>query len=300
MRKAWGLLLGTLLVGTAIAADNPGTPAPDAAAGATGTSRTARIEASMRVTGTLSVDATGATTGFTLDKREKLPTPVTQLLDGLLPTFRFKPVVHDGHAVAVETKMGLEVVAHQVDPQHIGLRLRSARFVEGESPMTERAALVHRVPLSYPRQAENAGVQGTVYLALRIDRTGHAADIEVQQVDLKYLGPDDKMQKWRDMLANNAIAGVRQFTFSLPTTGKHAHDAFVTGVLPVQYILDGGGNDPSYGHWNSYVPGPKREIAWLHDDDDDDDNGSSSRAVPEGEFAMTGAALHLLTPLDGG
>ena len=138
MRREWGWVLGGLLAGTAVAADQGPDPSSGAAsADAAVSNPSAQIEASMFVTGTLSVDATGETTGFTLDKRGKLPPPVTQLLDQMLPTFRFKPVEHDGHPVAVEATMCVEVVANQIDPKHIALRLRSARFVEAETPETD-------------------------------------------------------------------------------------------------------------------------------------------------------------------
>jgi hypothetical protein len=284
MRKGLGLALAGLLAGSAAAGDKEATAAP-------------QIEARMLVSGTLSVDATGAATGFTLDKRDKLPPPVTQLLDQLLPTFRFKPVEHDGHAVAVDANMSLEVVANQIDPQHIAVRLRSACFVDTAPSMAEKVSVNHRVPMSYPPGATRDGLQGTVYLALRIDRTGHVADIEAQQVNLKRIGSDGEMQRWRDILANNAIAGARQFTFNIPTTGKHAHDAFFTGTLPVEYSF-ADVPQPGYGQWDSYVPGPKRDIAWRHDTDDD--GGDNDEAVPAGEFASSGDHLKLLTPLGGG
>jgi hypothetical protein len=305
MRREWGWVLGGLLAGTAVAADQGTDPSSGAAsAGAAVSHPSAQIEATMSVTGTLLVDATGATTGFTLDKRDRLPPPVTQLLDQVLPTFRFKPVEHDGHPVAVETKMCVEVVANQIDPKHIALRLRSARFVEAETPttnMAERISVNHRVPMSYPPAANQASVQGTVYLALRIDRTGHVADIEVQQVNLRRIGTDGKMQHWRDILADNAVAGARQFTFNVPTAGKHAHDAFFAGILPVEYSF-ADVPQAGYGQWSSYVPGPKRDIAWLHNDGDDNDidDGNNNATLPAGEFASSGDSLKLLTPLGGG
>jgi len=278
----WGLLLAGLLAGTTVAADKePGT---------------SQIEASMLVSGTLSVDATGATTGFTLDKRGKLPPPVMQLLDQMLPTFRFKPVEHDGQPVAVATKMSLQVVANQIDPGHISLRLRSARFVEADPPKTERISIHRRTGINYPGEAWRDGVGGTVYLALRIDHAGNVADIEAQQVNLKKIGTDSQMQHWREVLANNAIEAARRFTFNVPTTGKNVHDAFFTGTLPVIYVYADGGV-PDYGRWDSYVPGPRRDVAWLHDEDDRDAN--NTEAVPNGEFAMTGDSLQLLTPLGG-
>lgn len=290
MRKEWSVILGWLLVGVAVAG---GKSVVASDTGAT----TQQLEASMLVSGTVSVDANGGVSAYTLYKRAQLPEPVRTLLDQTLPTFRFKAVVRDGQAQAVEAKMSLQVVANQIDPQHIALRLRSARFTEAEPPKTDLISIHHRASLSYPPEALAAGVRGTVYVALRIDRSGHVADVQVQQVNLQVTDTESRMQHWRDVLAENAMAGARRFTFNTPTTGKHAHDEFVTGILPVRYFVFYGEHEPDYGRWDSYVPGPKREIAWLHDDEDQD--AANSEAVPDGEFAMTGDSLQLLTPLGG-
>jgi hypothetical protein len=261
------------------------------------------LEGSMQVRGTVSVDATGAVTAYSLYSRTKLPEPVRTLLDGVLPTFRFKPVEHDGHPAAVDARMSLQVVANEIDHQHISVALHSAYFTETKDVprpeakpalSTDMIWLEHREAVRYPAKAQFAGVTGTVYVALRIDRSGHIVQADVQKVDLSYWENDDaKIPYWRDMLAQSAIAGVSKFTFHMPTTGPNADKPFLTGILPVTYLFD----QPDYGQWVTYLPGPKHEIPWPHDDLPDADN---SEAVPDGEFALAGSGLKLLTPLGGG
>jgi hypothetical protein len=271
-----------------------------------GTEAVARrqIESSMLVSGMLSVDAGGAVTAHTLDRRDELPPPVAQFLDQALPQFRFKPAEHDGRAQPVQAQMSLQVVVNQIDPQHVALRLRSARFTEvGPStaeavspPKTDLASIAHRASIHYPDDAMRAAVSGTVYVAVRFDRGGQVIDAEAQQVNLKITDSESKMRHWRDVLGRSTVAAVRRFTFQPPTTGPHAGDASFTGILPVAFFLDGA-RPPRYGEWDSYVLGPKQDIAWLHGDDDRD--ADNSEAVPDGQFAMTGDSLQLLTPLGG-
>lgn len=286
MRKAWMGLLCGLLAGVAQSA-----PAEPPA-----------IEASMQVTGTLSVDEAGVVTGYALDQREKLPPPVVELLAKTLPTVRFQPVLHDGRPSAVQAKMTLQVVAHRIDPQHAAVALQAAHFVETSmdtttAPATNFVSIARRVPITYPPKATMAGLSGTVYVALRIDRTGHVVDAQARQVNLRYLDKAERMDHWREVLALPTLERVRQYTFHVPTTGPHADDAYFSGVLCVVYLFEDQ-HLPGYGEWDSHIPGPKQDIAWL----DADNRGAvdNTGALANGEFALAGSGMKLLTPLDGG
>jgi len=63
----------------------------------------------------------------------------------------------------------------------------------------------------------------------------------------------------------------------------------------VVYRIGAGG--PVYGQWDSYVPGPHENVAWLTGDDV---FGVAGESVPDGVFAQAGLALKLLTPIGGG
>ena len=249
----------------------------------------------MLVTGSLSVDDTGSVTAHAFDHPEKLPPGVVSLLDGMLPTFKFKPVLHDGRPSAVQVKMGVLLAANQVDPAHVAIHVRSARFIESDPPPEEQITIDHRAPLGYPADADDNGITGTVYVALRIGRDGRVVDAQAQQVNLRYIGSDGMARYWRNDLAKPTLAAVRKYTFHIPTRGAHAGDAYFTGILPVVFEIAGEAQ-PQYGEWNTYVPGPRQEFAWLQSDQPDADE---SQAVPAGTFAQAGTALRLLTPLGG-
>ena len=280
MRKAWG---GALL-GLAMAVASMQAVAI----------KLAPVEASMQVTGTLSIDAAGAVSSYALDQSAKLPAQVTELLARTLPTLRFERTASGAGSGPVQARMTLQVVATQADAEHMTISLHHARFVEAEPPMTERIAVDHRVALQYPHRALDIGVTATVYVAVRIDRNGRVIDAQARQVNLGGSDSEAHMRQWREMFAKPTLAAVRHFTFTVPRTGPYANDAEFSGILTVDYVINGA--VPGYGQWSVYVPGPKAEIAWLDRGDVADD----SEAVPDGEFAQSGTGLKLLTPIGGG
>lgn len=281
MRNAWigvclALLAGGLQAGNDLAARR-------------------QIEATMRVAGGLEVDDQGRVTAYTLDHPDALPADVTRLLAQSLPALRFEPVRHGGQAQAVHARMNLVVAARQVDPQHVAIRLRSAHFTDADLPASERMTMRSRIFPRYPDEAALANVGGAVYVAVRVNRSGHVQDAQVQQVNLFATDSPPRMRHWRDLLGKVTLSAVRRATFAVPSTGPHADDASFTGILPVVYRI--GPGPPRAGQWEGYVPGPRAEIPWL---DDARSIAFSSEAIPAGVFAQTGTGLKLLTPIDGG
>ena len=249
----------------------------------------------LLVAGSLDVDGSGNVTAYVLDHPEKLPAGVTQLLAQTLPAFRFEPVRRDGVPRPVHATMNLVVAANRVDPQHFSIRVRSARFTDADVPASERVTInVGKVP-RYPEEAVWANVGGAVYVAMRIDRSGNVLDAQVQQVNLFAVDTEPQMRHWRSVLGKATLKTVRRYTFKVPTTGAHAADATFTGVLPVVYRVGAGG--PVYGQWDTYVPGPREDIAWLTSDDV---LMVAGETIPDGVFAQTGTTLKLLTPISGG
>jgi hypothetical protein len=253
-----------------------------------------RLEATMNVTGSLEVGDSGNVTAYVLDHPEQLPAGVTQLLAQTLPAFRFVPVRRDGVPRPVHAAMNLVVAASQVDPKHISIRVRSALFTDADVPASERVTVnVGSFP-RYPEEAARANVGGAVYVAVRIDRNGKVLDAQVQQVNLSAIDSESRMRHWRSVLGKATVTGVRRYTFNIPTTGAHAGDATFTGVLPVLYRIGAGA--PVYGQWETCVPGPRENVAWLAGDEV---FGVAGESVPDGVFAQAGLALKLLTPIGG-
>jgi hypothetical protein len=254
-----------------------------------------QLEASMQVTGTAEIDATGALTAYALDDAADMPPGIVQLLHERLPGFRFEAVVRGAHAQPVAAKMTLLLVAHRTDAGHYDVRMESARFVDAAQPGSDLVSIASKKPPEYPVEALERNVGGTVYVAVRIDRSGHAVDVAVKQVNLTVVGDDVQMRHWRDVLARPALAAIRQWTFHPPATGPHAGDPEFVGIVPVRYLMDDQ-QPPRAGHWSQYVRGPVQDIPWLRGDDD----GAGDEAVAAGSVGQRGATLKLLTPLDLG
>src|SRR5690606_6196676 len=98
-------------------------------------------------------------------------------------------------------------------------------------------------PPGYPGQALSIGVQGTVYLALRVGRSGRVEESMVEQVNLLAVASDRSMAYLRDLFAMSAIEAARRWTFRPPTRGESVDDDSWTVRVPVDYRL--GGQQPA-------------------------------------------------------
>jgi hypothetical protein len=253
-------------------------------------------EASMLVTGEIAVAQDGSVTGYTIDRQEKIPPEVVGLIGRAAPKWHFQPVMQEGHAVAAKAHMNIRLVArHESDDSDTYvIHIASATFGDygaGGESMT----YAQRTPPSYPRDAVAAGVQGTVYLLLRVGRDGKVADAAVEQVNLGVAGSAREMKIWRDVLANPALRVAKGWTFNLPTKGLHVNDPEYVTRVPVMFRLNRNERpDDLYGTWLAYVPGPKEPIAWAKNDD------SSADALPDNGLYLVNSGLKLTTPLDNG
>ena len=169
-----------------------------------------QAEASMLVTGQVRIEPDGSVSGWELDRRDTLPEVVTELIDRAVPAWRFEPVLVDGKPAKVEAAMSLRLVANRLDDGDYQVSVRSSYFgddAKGSEGMVKEGRAdetVHAIqmrPPSYPPQAAKAGIRGTVYLVLRIDREGTVDDVFVEQVNLRNIGSERQMDLMRAVLA---------------------------------------------------------------------------------------------------
>ena len=255
-----------------------------------------QAEASMVVTGRISIDPSGRVTGYLIDRRSKVPTGVVAMIERYVPHWAFEPVQKDGSPVLATATMWLRIVARKTDDTHYQIGIRNAAFGDPAAEI-ERGSYLTKArmdPPSYPGIAYGAGASGTVYLRLKIDRSGHVADEIAEQVNLRTTGTPEQMQQWRDALAKSTLQAAAKWTFHPPTTGKEASRDYWDAVVPVIYRMDEG--LAKYGEWEAYLPGAKQVVPWA----DPDDTGRSSDAFSDGSLHLAGSGLRLLTPLIGG
>ncbi|GAA4855702.1 hypothetical protein GCM10023332_04150 [Luteimonas vadosa] len=259
-----------------------------------------QAESSMLVTGTVDIDAEGRVERHALDKPEALPPAVVELVDRHAPGWRFEPVAVDGKPVKARAKMSLRLVATKLADDAFQLRIRSGVFGgDGTVAREQQVTSAQMRPPEYPPAAYWAGVQGTVYLVLRIGRDGKVEDSFAEQVNLTVVGTDKQMRSGREALAGAAMKAARRWRFVPPRVGSEADAEFWSVRVPVEFTLADsvGSRRGKYGQWDTYVPGPRQTAPWLLEElnaSDSPDSYAANGVHPVGE------GLRLLTPLGDG
>lgn len=306
-RMAWlGILLGLTVPAVAFAA-------------------TAPIEASMVVTGTITVNPDGSVKAYTIKDVDKLPPGARQIVQATVPHWQFKPVEVDGKATAATTGMSLRIVADIASDQSTSLRVSGAQFgcsayqanslLSMACPRDASVESIQRKPPQYPIYAARMGIDGEVFLVLQVDRSGHVAQVAASQVNLYVKTPD--ADYFRKVLADNSIAAARKWTFRVPTAGPQAaRDHWIVRV-PVDYHLGSwtphkgskrmcSATDtcdmrswPGYGKWQAYVPGPKHDIPWANEASAAGAQASGDALAAGSSFFVPDARFVLKTPLAG-
>jgi hypothetical protein len=258
-----------------------------------------RIEASVVVTGSISIAADGSVIGHTLDHPDKLEPGIVALVDRTVARWRFEPVLdRDKKAVAGIASMSLRLVANRPDADHYVVRIRSAYFQEANQGESGEIRHIKASPPRYPGTALRSGIGGTVYLVARIDADGKVLDAAVEQVNLGVLASDSQMNGWRGVFAASALEAAKRWEFS--PAAKEAAGKARSVRVPISYVLSDSNikhREPEYGKWESYIPGPKHSVPWLHEEDND---STSPDALAAGGVYEVGKGLRLLTPLQAG
>ena len=220
-----------------------------------------RKEASMLVTGMVTIDPSGSVTGYTLDHPEKLSQPVMDIVKQSVDRWKFQ--FASPPATTASEHMSLRLVARMIDDQHASIRLVGSSFDDAKVPADEDIDYKTRPHYEYPRDALKEGAWGTVYVLVRVGRDGSVLDASPEQVDLGAFAPAADMARYRKYLAEAAIKGARQATFTVPTKGKLAEQPYWLVRFPVNFLPEGQFTGADYGTWRVYVPGPRTAVPWL-------------------------------------
>ena len=278
------LLLCGLPAGTALAEAARSAPTP--------------VEASMLVTGTIVVAPDGSVSTYAVDHPEKLPPAVLTVIGKNAPRWTFKPVLLDGKPVLAKASMSLRIVATPMQQKgSYAVGIRGASF--GSGVPAESISKDARTPPRYPVGAILDRISGTVYLVVKVGRQGEVEDVAVEQVNLRVLGRPFEMTRWRKEFAEASVAAARKWTFHPPVTGEHANDPYWIARVPIAFNIRPMGSPsprPSYGQWESYVPGPRALIPWL---DEKQLAASAADTVPPGGIEPLGSGLQLTSGMKG-
>lgn len=220
-----------------------------------------RKEASTLVTGTVTIDPSGSVTDYTLDHPEKLTQPVKDIVKQNVDRWKFDFAATP--ATAASEHMSLRLVARMIDDQHASIRVAGTSFDDAKVPADEDIDYKTRAHVEYPKDALKEGAWGVVYVLLRVGPSGSVLDASPEQVNLGAFAPAPDMARYRKYLADAAIKGVKQATFTVPTKGKLAGQPYWLVRIPVTFLPAGQRGDDDYGTWSVYVPGPRIVVPWL-------------------------------------
>lgn len=257
-----------------------------------------RVEASMVVTGSIVVAPDGSVHGYTLDKRDKLPSAVVGIIERTIPIWKFQPVLmlesHDRLELA-KASMSLRIVASPSPNGSYAVSVNGASFESGDSQSSQDISWKeHDFPLGVAREAQN-GLSGTVYLTMKVNRDGRVAAVAVTQVNLRAVASDSQMDAWRRSLGRLATRAANSWTFHFPQVGKQATADYLLVRVPVNF--DPGG-PLAYGQWDTYVPGPVQPVPWANKSTQRTASNGSGDAIPDnGAPFVQNARFVLLTPL---
>ncbi|WP_130619211.1 energy transducer TonB [Dyella amyloliquefaciens] len=253
-------------------------------------------EASMVLTGTVDVNPDGSLHGYTIDKRELVPSDVAAIVDKNVSRWTFK--LSSPTTEVIHTKMSLLVLAKPMGDDKYSVTVSGSSFGENDGSNGESVSYKsHKPNPTYPKAAVSARVSGTAFLLLRIGRDGTVEEAVAEQVNLDQYGTANEMRQYRKMLADASLLAARQWTYNVPTHGKSVNDPYWQVRVPVSFNLLPFGERPkeTYGRWHGYIPGPRETPPWISQTL----LGEAPDAMPDDGLHAGNSALRLATPLGG-
>lgn len=258
-----------------------------------------QAESSLQVTGNIDISVDGKVVGYTLDNPEKLPKGIVDMVARIAPHWAFEPAALGGKAVS-RSRMTLQFVAKKQQDGTLTVALRSGSF---DNPSPESRPSIDRRGFhkpNYPITAlQGVMVSGIVYVVVRYDRAGNLVDVDAERVDLRVIGSEAQMTRWRDVLARNTLSAVKYWKLVVPDGALPQGETHGTGRIPVAYTVDEDDTTgrPPYGRWETYIPGPQKLIPWWSATPM---AATAPDTLAPGAFHDSGTGRRLLTPLDGG
>lgn len=230
------------------------------------------LESSAVVNGTFVLAKDGTVQAAEIKDEAKYGKPIADVVRKAALQWLFYPVLREGKPVVAKVSMHVRVVLQKTPDGNYSARIKGATFGDIDGKSTDALHISesskHAAP-RYPMNALRARVQGTVYLALHVDRSGHVTDAVAEQVNLANIGPDSILKQYRDMMAKATLDAARRWTYEVPTTGRLAGQDNWTAHVPVTFTLDDERAPATGSVWQTYVPGPYTQPPWTEKSDMD-------------------------------
>jgi hypothetical protein len=256
------------------------------------------VESSAVVNGTIVLAKDGTVQTAVIDDPTKYGQPIADLVRKAALQWRFHPVLRNDQPVVAKASMHVRVVIKKMPDGNYDARIKGARFGDYDTNSTDALRNAERNKKlwpHYPMAAVRGRVQGTVYLALHVDHSGHVTEAVAEQVNLNNIGPDNELRQYREALAKAALDAARKWAYLPPTTGELAKQDSWTVHVPVTFRLNGAGLPSPDGVWQAYVPGPYTPAPWV-----DKPDVNAADALADGELQTDGAGPTPLSPVHHG
>lgn len=254
-----------------------------------------QAESSLLVSGDIVIAADGRVLGHTLDGADTLPKGIVDLTAKLASKWTFEPVAL-ANAQATRSRMSLLYVIKPLDENRNTLELRGASF-SADLPPEAMLSVKRRGRMpAYPDHLAAQAINATVFLQVQVGRDGKVMNIDASHVNLRTIGSETDMARWREQLSRVSIKAVRGWTFRPPTTGPDVDAPHWTGTLPVLFTIIGS-PEPQPGKWETYIPGPRKIIPWL---DGQGLTAEQTDALAPNQFHSGGSQRRMTSPLMGG
>ena len=222
-----------------------------------------QVEASVLVQGAIDIEPDGRVAGYQIDQQKALTPAMVAAIDPIIRAWRFEPVLVDGKAVRARSPMGLRLVARP-DGDNFKLRIAGVNFGRTDEDNDESPSARGKLERpAYPSEAVYDGVGGVVYLVVRIGRDGTVEDVIAEQVNLRAVGTELEMERYRKLLTAAAMKVARRWRFNYPTRGEDADKPFISARVPVDFIHSARPEE-KVGEWIAYVPGPRQSVPWRN------------------------------------
>ncbi|MBD8880270.1 energy transducer TonB [Rhodanobacter sp. 7MK24] len=239
------------------------------------------VESSAVVNGTIVLAKDGTVQSAVIDDPAKYGQPIADMVRNAALQWHFQPVLQDGQPVVAKASMHARVVLTQKPDGNYNAHIKGVTFGDNDPNDTSALREGKKIAPTYPLGAVLGHVQGTVYVALQVDRSGHVTQAVAEQVNVGVRASGDVLSRYRETLAQSALMAVRKWTFLPPTTGRLAKQDSWTARVPITYVWK---YSKSNSVWQTYVPGPYTPAPWVHKPD-----ANAADALADGGLQTDGA-----------
>lgn len=256
----------------------------------------AQAEMSLRVQGTITIEADGTVSRVTLAENRALKPELQAFVERQVGSWQFVVPGQQSEQLPISLRL-----VSRPDGEGMTVRIVSAHFGDDSAlAPSQRLVALERTPPRYPRDVYQVGGTGMVLLLQKVGPDGRVMESSVRQVNLTRAGTEQAMRRIRERLAQVSLEASRNWTYQVPTEGPDAGKPYWVVSVPVNFELSDM-RPPVYNRgWQAYLPGPRLDIPWYQRAASD--QAMALEAMPEDRPTLLGSANPapvLKTPLGG-